>query len=231
MKPSAKSASERKSGKGGRKPPRAPDETGNRHGRLTVVGRVFRHPTKAYWECICDCGTTVVVRGDGLRGGGTSSCGCLRKERALAAVVKHGRYKDSIYKIWKGINERCLNPRRKEFHRYGGRGITVCDRWHRGNPDGFENFLSDMGERPGELSIDRIDSDGPYSPENCRWATRKEQQNNRSSNRLFTFEGRTQNITQWSLELKIKSATVFSRMHRGKSIAEALGLPGGGDAK
>lgn len=180
---------------------------------------------RAYWECRCDCGNTLSVQGRNLRNTHTRSCGCLQREGSSRANTKHGRSGDSIYKIWKGINDRCLNPMRKEFPHYGGRGITVCDRWHRDTPRAFENFLEDMGERPSKRhTVDRTDNDGPYSPENCRWATRRDQGNNRRTNVPFTHEGLTQTVTEWARELGINSSTVFNRIHRGVPVGVALGL-------
>lgn len=124
--------------------------------------------------------------------------------------TKHGMYRTKVYKTWQQMRQRCENPKDTSYHRYGGRGIKVCDRWQE-----FENFLLDMDEPPVGASIDRIDNDGDYTPENCRWATVQEQQNNIRTNRLFTHEGKTQTLAQWSRELGIPYHVLKYRLDHG----------------
>lgn len=148
---------------------------GDRFGRMVVVrlhdpGASGRH---ASWECRCDCGKTSVAQGSKLANGNTKSCGCLRRELGIAANTTHGRARTPTYRIWVLMRYRCFNPKAKPYKYYGGRGITVCDRWL-----SFQNFFDDMGERPSGMSIDREDNDGNYEPGNCRWATPKEQRAN-----------------------------------------------------
>lgn len=149
---------------------------------LTVIARAPRG--KSYdsrWLCLCKCGNERIVYGISLRNGTTKSCGCYARAQTAVMNRTHGHCtgangrRTGTWRIWLGMKQRILNPNTKKFHNYGGRGITICDRWK----DSFENFLADMGECPSKLlSIDRKDNNGNYEPGNCRWATSKEQRAN-----------------------------------------------------
>jgi hypothetical protein len=156
---------------------RIPLAPGDRFGRLVVIERVPSAYNPRYL-CQCDCGEVRVVFGGNLRYGISQSCGCLRQE-LLTAPRKHGMSErgNRTYQSWMSMKNRCSNPQWHAYERYGGRGITVCARWL--GPDGFVNFFADMGERPPEMTLDRIDVDGNYTPSNCRWATPLEQRHNR----------------------------------------------------
>ena len=165
------------------------DRTGLKYGRLTALCEVQKTTGRVRWLCKCECGNSIEVNGTDLAQNRTQSCGCLHRERTADAGrlrVKHGharkgdgntRQTTPEYKSWKAMLERIRNPNAPNYHLYGGRGITICERWQ--GESGFLNFLSDMGKRPEGMTLDRINNDGDYEPSNCRWADAKRQSNNR----------------------------------------------------
>lgn len=170
--------------------------------------------------CKCDCGTIKTVLGKCLRTGHTLSCGCLGYEHRRIGLTKHGYSFSRTYIIWAHIKSRCNDSNCKSYEHYGGRGISVCERWSK-----FENFLADMGHRPNGKTIDRIDVNGNYEPSNCRWATWKEQANNTRKNVRLTYLGRTQTISQWADELGIPRTAIRTRYYKGQSIDQILAVP------
>ena len=153
------------------------DLTGQRFGRLVVIEKTDQRSGRhIIWKCKCDCGKETFINSGNLRRGNTTSCGCLQKER----VTTHGKRYSEEYRSWNMMKDRCYNPNNKSYKDYGGRGITVCDRWK----DSFENFLEDMGPKPSSKhSIDRINNDKKYEPNNCKWATQTEQNRNKRHQR------------------------------------------------
>lgn len=172
------------------------DLTGKKFGKLQVSKFSFVKQNCAHWECICECGATRFVASNKLTSGHTASCGCSRAE----SITRHGyaAKNASTYKIWVQLRQRCENPNDKRYKDYGRRGIQVCDRWST-----FENFLSDMGVRPIGMSINRIDNDGNYCPENCEWATQKTQARNQRRNLLLTINEETHCAAEWAEILNI----------------------------
>lgn len=191
---------------------KAADLVGQKFGLLTVESRAGSQGNKATWNCVCDCGGSNVVTTGNLRSGIISSCGCLAKP--------HGMSRTRIYRTWKAMLGRCNSESHKAYPLYGGRGIKVCSRWH-----DFRAFYADMGDLPAGKSLDRIDNDGDYSPENCRWATHEEQGNNRRTNHLLTFNGKTQTCTEWAHELGMNPYTLNGRLSKGWSAERALTTP------
>jgi len=196
------------------------DLTGKKFGRLTVLKKCdnkqgFKN-TSARWVCMCECGSKRIVYSQSLRGGATRSCGCLD----LEIKTKHGMYGTPTYRSWRSMTDRCANPNTPNYYLYGGRGILVCAEWK-----SFESFLRDMGERPKGTSLDRIDSDGPYTSENCRWATANQQQRNKRNNHLLTVDGETRCIAEWAEIKGIQKVTIKARIRSGWSHREAVLTP------
>ena len=189
--------------------PKAIDMIGQRFGRLVVISRAENSSGgSAMWNCDCDCGETSIVIGGALRSGHTSSCGCLKNEKTTERNFKHGMVGTSTHRIWTGMKQRCTNPNDTTYRNYGGRGITVCERW-----DKFDNFYADMGKRPKGMSIERKDNNGNYCPENCCWETRWNQARNRRSNRIIKYEGREQCMADWADEFGVDRGTLRQRLN------------------
>lgn len=187
------------------------DLTGKTFGMITAVEEAPRRGKHRMWNCLCECGTKTVSYHTSLVSGATKSCGCVH--------TKHGMYGTSIYRAWTGMIYRCTNKRCPCYYNYGGRGITVCDRWRYS----FKNFFEDMGEKPTpKHTIERINNEQGYNPENCTWATMKTQSNNRRTNKYITYKGKTMTIAEWSDLTGIMRVTISQRIRRGWSIEKTL---------
>ena len=189
---------------------RSLDRTGAVYGRLTVLGRAKGHEggRRPRWMCSCTCGVTKSISTDALRAG-QLSCGCLTREATAVTNRTHGLSKSPEYRAWSHMLGRCRNPDDKSYKDYGGRGIIVCERWL----NSFASFEEDMGVRPSpKHSLDRIDVNGPYSPENCRWATRIEQGRNRRDNLFIEFQGVSKTVAEWAEETGISAMTIRERI-------------------
>lgn len=192
---------------------------GERFGRLVVIAQDGHRRKELAWKCRCDCGAIVRVASYPLRSGAKQSCGCLHHDRSVETSTTHGQSKTPEYRIWVSMKNRCHNPKVKAFRNYGARGINVCERWD----ESFVAFRADMGPRPSPRhSIDRIDYNGNYSPDNCRWATPKEQANNSRRNRRLTHQGITLSLSQWSERLGIPRKRIRHRLNAGWPVEAAL---------
>ncbi len=200
-------------------------------GRLTTIGPRFMLPigtqgiSRPYQVCRCACGGLRLALVGSFKAGKTQSCGCYHSEQTSKSRTKHGKRWSLTYRSRDAMLQRCTNDNDKGYPDYGGRGITVCDRW-RDPENGFANFLADMGERPTrQHEIERKDNDGNYCPENCRWATRNEQARNKRSNRTMMYNDKTQCIAAWAEETGIQRSTISARLMRGWSVEKALTTP------
>lgn len=207
------------------------DLTGKKFGRLTVIERAHNHGRETYWKCQCDCGNFKEINGAKLKSGHTKSCGCLVREKAGANTshvsrnVKHGMTDTRLYRIYHKMNLRCYSKVNPAYPSYGGRGITICPEWL--GEHGFENFVKWALENgyADNLSIDRIDNDKGYSPDNCRWATAKEQANNTRSTVFLTYKGETKSASEWSEITGIRQDTLTMRKRNGWTDEECIETP------
>lgn len=198
---------------------------GHKFGRLTAIKQLPSRKNAIRYLCECECGNITNVSGANLRCGKVKSCGCLRTEIASIKAYRHGHSirpeKTRSYRIWIGLKRRCFNPTNPRFPYYGGRGITVCDRWK----NSFKNFLADMGECPPGLTIERINNNGNYEPSNCRWATHLEQCNNRRTNVFMLDDDKKLTMAEFARKYSIPYGIV-KRLYTEKklSVKEILQL-------
>lgn len=191
--------------------------TGRRFGKLVVIELLVERDKhgNVRWECRCDCGARSQVTSNRLLCGKANSCGCR------SGGPTHGQTHSKAYRAWRAMKYRCLNQRCSCYHNYGGRGITVCERWL----NSFENFFADMGLPPRGLQLERKNNDGNYEPGNCVWATCREQSNNRRRTVLLEYHGDIKPITEWADLFRIKHQTIRSRIRDGWGVEKALSVP------
>lgn len=199
--------------------------TGRTFGRWSVGEfESFRgNRRRPHYHCVCSCGTRRPVAAEHLLRGHSKSCGCLARDVTSARCRTHGSYTNPTYRIWHNMVNRCHNSNHPDHAAYGARGVVACESWRQS----FESFFSDMGDRPSpQHSLDRYpDNDGPYSPENCRWATATEQGRNKRTNRLLTFRGETMPMIAWADRLGLSAGTIHARLKMGWTVEDALGRP------
>lgn len=204
------------------------DMTGQDFGRLHVVEYAGTVSGRATWRCRCSCGNEIVVTGKRLRSGNTKSCGCYNLDVATNRIVAlntvHGGSHSRLFRIWSGMKTRCYNKHATNYKDYGGRGITMCSEWA-ANFAPFRLWALENGYADN-LSIDRIDNNRGYSPDNCRWASAKQQNNNRRSNTKVEYNGEIHSVSEWAEIIGIASDTLLHRLNCGRfSIEQALTLP------
>lgn len=194
-------------------------KNGDKFGRWLVKEVYTNQNRKAL--CVCDCGKTAYVNRDNLTGGKSKSCGCMNRERMVECKTTHGMSNKPIYAVWRAIVQRCTLSTCKTFHYYGGRGIRVCDDWLK-----FEKFYADVGDPPYKgATLDRVDNDKGYCPDNVRWATRTEQARNKRTTARFTFQGKSLTLAEWSSILGINASTLASRLYTYKwPVEKALSV-------
>jgi hypothetical protein len=203
------------------------DITGEKFGRLTAIKFSHKNKNKLYWLFKCDCGNEKIVEKSKAISGHTKSCGCYSREKTSVVNSTHSMSKTRFYRIYRGIINRCYLSNWHCYEKYGANGITVCDRWL----ESFENFRDDMYEsylkhveKFGEknTSIDRINSDGNYEPDNCRWETLERQANNIKTNVFLEYNGQKKTIRDWEKHYNINSGTLWARLKNGWSIEKSL---------
>ena len=209
------------------------DLTGQVYGRLTVIKRAddYISPSgsrKVQWLCKCKCGKEVIVTGNNLRKGNSKSCGCYNRELLAKINLTHNASNTRLYHIWICMKDRCYNPKNKKYKDYGGRGIIICDEWIN-DFEAFANWAYDNGYienvSRGECTIDRIDVNGNYCQQNCRWVNQKVQSNNKRNNHYITYNGETHTVTEWNNILGYKKGVLSRRIFSGWSIEDAFTKP------
>lgn len=207
-------------------------EPGEKFGRLTVIRLSHKKKhvyisgkteEKEYYLCKCDCGKEKIVEKNSLRNKkrGTKSCGCFQKEMVSQSNTKHGMYKSRIYKTWSDMIQRCYNKKEPSYKYCGSRGITVCPEWKKSFICFYKWAISNGYS--DDLTLDRKDNGGNYNPVNCRWITMLEQERNKRNNRIIKKDGKELCVSEWAEILKIKSNTIYTRLHRGWDVGKALG--------
>lgn len=191
------------------------DISGKKFCKLTAIKPLFKKNRHWYWLFKCDCGKTIKALSNNVTRGHTKSCGCQK--------IKHGFYKNRLYTTWLSMKERCYNEKDMHFKNYGGRGIKICDEW-RFCFDGFKEWAFKNGYKK-TLTIDRIDVNGNYCPENCRWSTKKEQSRNRRNNKIIEYNGERHCHTEWEEILGFNRSTIYNRLKANWSIEKIINTP------
>ena len=199
------------------------DLTNKEYGRLLVLSLAYTKNGRTFWNCKCSCGNKKVILGKDLQNGNIRSCGCLRVETSRRRMTTHGATASRLYNIWTSMKARCETSKKQKFIKdYQNRGIKICAEWH--DFSVFQKWALENGYKDN-LSIDRIDNNGNYCPENCRWADSFTQANNKRNNRWLTYNNKTQTIAQWARELGMDYNTLEQRIRMGWSVEKAFNKP------
>lgn len=200
-----------------------------KYGKLFVVQKSnFSKKNNIMWDCLCDCGNKTKVSTANLNSGRVRSCGCLKSEKLSKRNITHNQRHSHLYEVWKSMKQRCYNPKLKSYKNYGGRGIKICEPWY----NDFQAFYDwayangystkEQQNETKKLTIDRIDNNGNYTPDNCRWVTRKQQASNLRTTKLVTIKGETKCVADWCREYNIHRSTYDTRIRKGMPPEEAL---------
>lgn len=203
------------------------DLSGKKFGRLTVIKQAGKKNNKITWLCKCDCGNEKIVKGIDLKRQHVKSCGCLKKELVPKSKI-HGKRFTRLYAVWNSMKQRCGNPKNKGYKNYGGKGIKVCGKWANSFVE-FYNWAIENGYNENlsgnDCTIDRININGDYEPNNCRWVDKKIQANNKSNNHFITYRGETGTVAQWEEKLGIDSRALYQRLKLGWSVDKTIETP------
>lgn len=196
------------------------DLTGQRFGRLVVQSIAVDEPyKKKQWLCRCDCGKEVVVSGSNLCSGHSSQCKNCQLTDVQQRNITHNQSHTKLYRVWNGMKQRCGNPNNKSYPDYGGRGIKVCDAWQ--SFDAFQTWAWSHGYGEG-VEIDRIDNDGDYCPENCRWIDRVGNARNKSNNKLISYNGEEKTLSEWAAYFGVNYKNLSRNLNKGDTLEEAV---------
>ncbi len=195
---------------------------GQRFNMLTIIHEVPKHKTRRHFLCKCDCGQTREVALIRLTTGKTRSCGCIAIKILKQRFTTHGMGGHPLYNVWNSMKQRCSNPKQRAYYRYGGRGIRVCNEWLRFEP--FKNWALSNGYKE-DLTLERVDNDGNYEPDNCAFVSKKRQANNRKTNRFIDYKGETMTLADWGRRVGISPIVLLKRLNRGWSIEKSSNTP------
>ena len=207
------------------------DISNQKFGRLTAIEKSTNICGKTAWKCLCDCGNIAYVSTSNLTCNRIKSCGCIKQELLMRRNITHNQRHTRLYEVWKGIKQRCYNPKHRAYHNWGGRGIKMCEDW-KNNFQSFYDWSYANGYSPenqkdekNKLTIDRIDVNGNYEPSNCRWVKRSKQARNKRANKIISYRSEEHCLVEWCEYLNLNYPTIYSRLNKGWSVERAFETP------